>query len=83
MTSEMSRTVSKVREAFVDLENAASAATVTVKEMLKFIPASGKDGTGQVIGGSPKKSDTARLIDPSRPVLNRVKIWRRRMQDRC
>jgi hypothetical protein len=43
------RTVVNVRESAVALEQAANAVTLTAKEVLKFIPSSMKDETGQII----------------------------------
>jgi uncharacterized protein YoxC len=47
------RTVSNVRESAVALQQAADAVTVTAKEILKFIPSTMKDETGQLIGTPP------------------------------
>ncbi len=57
MTTEADRTVSNVREASAALENAANAITVTAKEVLKFIPASKKDETGQIIGAQAARTE--------------------------
>jgi hypothetical protein len=47
------RIVADVHESAVALEQAADAVTVTAKEVLKFVPASMKDETGQIIGRQP------------------------------
>ncbi|MBN1491499.1 MAG: hypothetical protein JXA69_16425 [Phycisphaerae bacterium] len=44
--------VSDVQESAVALESAADAVTATAKEILKFVPASMKDETGQISGRS-------------------------------
>ncbi len=68
MTSEADRTIASVQDASVALENAANAITVTAKEVLKFIPASKKDETGQLIGGPPKKTESSGPVDrPASP----------------
>jgi hypothetical protein len=50
MITEADRSVSNVVEASAALEKAADAVTITAKEILKFVPASKKDETGQIIG---------------------------------
>lgn len=67
MTTEADRTVSNVREASVALENAANAITLTAKEVLKFIPASKKDETGQIIGAPPKGTERYDPVDRHAP----------------
>lgn len=54
--AEITLTVDRVREASESLEKAAVAITRTAGEVLKFIPASIKDETGQIIGQSPDAS---------------------------
>lgn len=68
MTSDVDRTISSVQGASAALENAANAVTITAKEVLKFIPASKKDETGQIIGGTPRKTETSGPVDqPASP----------------
>ena len=70
LAAEANSTVSNVREASVALERAANAVTVTAQEVLKFIPASKKDETGQIIGAPPKKTERDGPVDrPESPGL--------------
>jgi hypothetical protein len=46
-------TVVEVREASAALESAAEAVAVTAKEIMKFVPATMKDETGQIVGRQP------------------------------
>jgi len=58
------RTVGDVRESAAALEQAANAVTVTAKEILKFVPSTMKDETGQIIGkqaGRPPAASVANL----------------------
>lgn len=47
---EIAQTVNQVRDASESLEKAADAVTVTAREILKFIPATMKDESGQILG---------------------------------
>jgi hypothetical protein len=62
-SSQVSQTVASVKEASAALEKAADAVTITAKEVLKFIPASMKDETGQIVG---KKAAEAEKDDGSK-----------------
>ncbi|MGQ9652201.1 MAG: hypothetical protein ACUVXJ_19055 [Phycisphaerae bacterium] len=57
---EARTTLGGVGEASQALEKAAQAVQVTAQEILKFVPASMKDETGQIIGKSPETSQDTR-----------------------
>jgi hypothetical protein len=61
------RTVLDVRESAVALKHAADAVTVTAKEILKFVPSTMKDTTGQIVGSEPGARDARAALSSAAP----------------
>ncbi len=67
-TIEARATIADVQEASQALEKASQSVGATAREILKFVPASMKDETGQIIGHGPAESQPAASAEHA-PVL--------------
>jgi hypothetical protein len=65
LNADTAGTIIEVKNASNAIESAADSATLTIQEVLKFIPANRKDETGQLLGKEPPTSEEIAADDPA------------------